>query len=77
MVLKEALFRLFQKFNVFLSYLHGTNRREEMIALCSKSDHRKSKLLDKEEPSRNLHHLLEAIEPAGYCQRRRDEIVSG
>jgi hypothetical protein len=31
-VAKEALFRLFQKFNVFLSYIHGTKRREEAIA---------------------------------------------
>ncbi len=31
-VAKESLFRLFQKINVFLSYYHGTKRREEAIA---------------------------------------------
>jgi hypothetical protein len=33
-VLKEALFRLFQKFNVLLGYCHDTKREKEAIAFA-------------------------------------------
>jgi len=36
---KEALFRVFQEFNVFLSYLHGPKRREEAIARLGRRSH--------------------------------------
>ena len=38
-VVKEALFRFLQKLNMFLSYIHGTKRREEAIARIERRSH--------------------------------------